>query len=199
MSKGITEASRPELTDGRPTQDSSILTYGSETPDSEAQFEPTRIAAADSSSELLRVTPIKDKNSKQRFGLPPGFVARLNRYGRTILFADNVYRLPNGSEFIPQPPAGTLGSRNHQYALVTPEQYEQQERGSIYIRSDGRIFDYALKHNHDDRDLFDTGYTIHDLERTGRYAPKQNLRSARPARRKKARKTKSIKALAAGK
>ena len=127
----------------------------------------------------------KDKNAKHRFGLPPGFVSRLNRYGRTVLFEDNVYRLPNGLEFIPRAPSGALGSRNHEYALLNLEQYEEGKRGSVYVRTDGRIFDYAFDHSHTDRDLFDTGFTIHDLERTGRYAPelKSNPVSTRKRRR----------------
>lgn len=95
----------------------------------------------------------------------------LGRFGRTVLFEDNIYRLPNGSEYIPQPPAGTLGSRNHQYALLTSDQYVKRKRGSVYVRTDGRIFDYAGDHNVAEREMFDTGFTIHDLERTGRYAP----------------------------
>lgn len=95
----------------------------------------------------------------------------LARYGRTVLFEDNIYRLPNGSEFIPQPPAGTLGSRNHQYALLTNDQYVNRQRGSVYVHTDGRIFDYACDHHVVEREMFDTGFTISDLERTGRYAP----------------------------
>ena len=120
----------------------------------------------------------KDKNSKPRFGLPEGFVSRLNRYGRTVLFEDNVYRLPNGVEFIPQPPTGTLGSRNHRYALLTPEQYKKRERGSVYVRSDDRIFNYAFDHRAPEREMFDTGFTIQDLERTGQYAPKLKLKTS---------------------
>ena len=134
----------------------------------------------------------KDKNAKHRFGLPAGFVSRLNRYGRTVLFEDNVYRLPNGLEFIPRPPSGALGSRNHEYALLSLEQYEEGKRGSVYVRTDGRIFDYAFDYSHTDRDLFDTGFTIHDLERTGRYAPefKSTPASARTRRQAPKRKKK---------
>lgn len=127
----------------------------------------------------------KDKNFKQRFGLPAGFVSRRGRYGRTVLFEDNVYRLPNGHEFIPQPPAGTLGTRNHQYALLTSEQYMERQRGSVYVRTDGRIFDYAVDQNVPEREMFDTGFTIHDLERTGRYAPELKSRSVRLRKRRK--------------
>jgi hypothetical protein len=123
------------------------------------------------------VTVTKDKTASQRYGLPVGFVSRLGRYGRSVLLEDNVYRLPNGMEFIPQPPAGTLGSRNHQYALLTSEQYVKRQRGSVYVRTDSRIFDYAHDHNEAERELFDTGFTIHDLERTGRYAPEVKTRS----------------------
>lgn len=120
----------------------------------------------------------KDKNASRRFGLPSGFVSRLGHYGRSVLLEDNVYRLPNGIEFIPQPPAGTLGSRNHRYALLTNEQYLKRQRGSVYVRSDGRIFDYAHDHRDVEREMFDTGFTIHDLERTGRYAPELKSRSS---------------------
>ena len=108
---------------------------------------------------------------KQRFGLPEGFVPRLQRYGRAVLLELNVYQLPNGREFIPVYPRGTLGTRCHLYALLTSEQYLQGKRGSVYIRTDGRIFDYSVDSANPASDLFDTGYTIYDLERTGRYAP----------------------------
>ena len=126
-----------------------------------------------------RADPVaEEKNSKHRFGLPEGFVSRLNRYGRTVLFEDNVYRLPNGVEFIPQPPSGTLGSRNHRYALLTRDQYENRERGSVYVRADDRIFNYAFDQGTPDREIFDTGFTIHDLERTGQYAPEVKMRTS---------------------
>jgi hypothetical protein len=93
------------------------------------------------------------------------------------LLPDNIYRLPNGLEFIPQPPTGTLGSKHHQYALQTEEQFRRRQRGSVYVRNDGRIFDYAFDHGDAERELFDTGFTLGDLERTGRYAPKLKLRA----------------------
>jgi hypothetical protein len=111
------------------------------------------------------------KSIRQKFGLPDGFVPRLQRYGRSVLLEKNVYRLPNGDEFIPCHPAGTLGRLHHSYALVTAEQYEKGKRGSVYIRTDGRIFNYSTDNAGLLGDIFDTGYTIHDLERTGRYAP----------------------------
>src|SRR6266550_5471965 len=77
---------------------------------------------------------------KQRFGLPEGFVPRLQRYARSVLLELNIYRLPNGQEFIPASPSGTLGTRRHLYALLTSEQYRKRKRGSVYIRTDGRIF-----------------------------------------------------------
>ena len=107
---------------------------------------------------------------KQRFGLPEGFVPRLQRYGRSVLLELNVYRLPNGQEFIPAHPRGTLGAQRHLYALLTERQYLDGKRGSVYIRNDGRIFDYSVDTANPSSDLFDTGYTIYDLERTGRYA-----------------------------
>lgn len=118
--------------------------------------------------------------SKQRFGLPQGFVPRLQRYGRAVLLELNVYSLPDGQEFIPCHPSGTLGSRQHLYALLTADQYLRGRSGSVYVRGDGRIFDYSIDAN-PSGDIFDTGYTIYDLERTGRYAPQR----PKPRKRKK--------------
>jgi len=117
---------------------------------------------------------------KPRFGLPENFVPRLQRFGRGVLLELNIYRLPDGQEFIPAIPAGTLGQRQHLYALLTTEQYLRSKRGSVYVRSDGRIFDYSLDSMNSASDFFDTGYTIYDLERTGHYAP--------PLRKKQKRK-----------
>lgn len=108
---------------------------------------------------------------KPRFGLPENFVPRLQRFGRGVLLELNIYRLPDGREFIPAIPMGTLGQRQHLYALLTTEQYLKSKRGSVYVRSDGRIFDYSLDSINSATDFFDTGYTIYDLERTGHYAP----------------------------
>lgn len=113
---------------------------------------------------------------KQRFGLPAGFVPRLQRYGRSVLLELNIYQLPNGQEFIPTYPRGTLGAHRHLYALLTSEQYRKGKRGSVYVRHDGRIFDYSVDTTKPSGDLFDTGYTINDLERTGRYAPELSRR-----------------------
>jgi hypothetical protein len=143
-----------------------------------------------------RITRSKNRNSgppvKQRFGLPQGFVPRLQRFGRSVLLELNVYRLPNGQEFIPSRPSGTLGARQHLYALLTSEQYLGGKRGSVYVRSDGRIFDYSVVSTNPLSDIFDTGYTIYDLERTGRYAPVPNKR------RKKSQPAKVRRAAAAG-
>ncbi|HEV2883855.1 MAG TPA: hypothetical protein VGW36_03300 [Pyrinomonadaceae bacterium] len=106
---------------------------------------------------------------KQRFGLPKDFVPRLQRMGRSVLLELNVYRLPTGQEFIPAHPSGTLGTRQHLYALLTDDQFLKGKRGSVYVRSDGRIFDYSVVSPNPMGDIFDTGYTIYDLERTGRY------------------------------
>jgi len=113
----------------------------------------------------------KHSSGKQRFGLPEGFVPRLQRFGRGVLLELNIYRLPNGLEFLPCRPSGTLGERQHLYALVTVEQFLKGKRGSVYVRTDGRVFDYSVDHAEPGSDLFDTGYTIYDLERTGKYAP----------------------------
>ena len=132
--------------------------------------QPRRIAKIRASHEIL----------KQRFGLPEGFVPRLQRYGRSVLLDLNIYRLPNGQEFIPCRPTGTLGATRHLYALQTSEQYLKGKRGSVYVRTDGKIFDYSLDRNIPSGEIFDTGYTIADLERTGRYAPEP-----RPRRKKR--------------
>jgi hypothetical protein len=149
-----------------------------------------------------RITKAKVRSSaqpaKQRFGLPEGFVPRMQRYGRGVLLELNIYQLPNGQEFIPCPPAGTLGSR-HLYALVTSEQYMSGRGGSIYVRSDARIFDYSVVSANPSDEMFDTGYTIYDLERTGRYAPEPEARrnarvvskSKQKRKKKKTQQTKS--------
>jgi hypothetical protein len=124
-------------------------------------------------------------SAKQRFGLPDGFMPRLQRYGRTVLIERNVYGLPNGQELIPTRPTGTLGSGRHRYALLTSEQYSKARRGSVYVRTDGKIFDYSVDTGVPMREMFDTGYTIADLERTGRYAPEL------PRRRKKRQQAKA--------
>jgi len=136
-------------------------------------------------------------SAKQRFGLPDGFLPRLQRYGRTILIERNVYRLSNGQEFIPARPTGTLGSGRHRYALLTSEQYSKAMRGSVYVRTDGKIFDYSVDTGVPMQEMFDTGYTIADLERTGRYAPE--LRRRRKKRTQARAKHAKAKYAAAGK
>jgi hypothetical protein len=118
---------------------------------------------------------LNPKKSKPRFGLPEGFRPRMQQFGRSLLLEDNIYVLSGGREFIPKYPTGTLGQLSHLYALLTVEQFQQGRRGSVYIRSDGRIFDYSVDHADPSRDMFDTGYTIYDLKRTGRYAPQDKL------------------------
>jgi hypothetical protein len=196
MSKVMIQPSWPDRTETGATDDAPALpsrpVRDSENHEQESAQKlevdagPASITSAPPSTIANPVT--KDKNAKHRFGLPAGFVSRVSRFGRTILFQDNVYRLPNGAEFIPQPPVGTLGSPNHQYALLTSDQYETGRRGSIYVRTDGRIFDYACDKPTMERDLFDTGFTIHDLERTGRYAPVLKARRLGSTRRQKAKK-----------
>jgi hypothetical protein len=132
-------------------------------------------------------TEAEHHSSKQRYGLPEGFLPRLHRYGRTVLIEKNVYRLPNGQEFIPTTPTGTLGARRHRYALLTEEQYLKGKRGSVYVRSDGKIFDYSVDTRIPLREMFDTGYTIGDLERTGQYAPELRRRRKRAPAKAKAK------------
>jgi hypothetical protein len=125
-------------------------------------------------------------NTKQRFGLPNGFAPRLQRHGRAILLEENIYSLPNRQEFVPVHPSGTLGGVHHLYALLTIAQHQAGKRGSVYIRNDGRIFDYSFDTGNPERDLFDTGYTIYDLERTGRYTlPVKERKAKRLLRRKR--------------
>lgn len=193
MSKSmIGEQSLAEMTEGRAAETAHVWTEG--------EIAATQDDAAREKTSLLELavelqhsffsrrlsTPNEDsatkgKAAKHRFGLPQGFVSRLGRYGRPTLIQDNIYRLPNGLEFIPQPPTGTLGSKSHQYALLTEEQFKKKRRGSVYVKTDGRIFDYAWDHRDAEREMFDTGFTLGDLERTGRYAPRltSNRRSSK--------------------
>jgi len=155
-------------------------------PANESNLPRSSTGAPDISKSLkTRRTRSKDKSSRQRFGLPEGFISRLQRNGRTVLLEDNVYSLPNGDEFIPCHPTGTLGRIRHLYALLTPAQHKQKVRGSVYIRTDGRIFDYSVDQANPEQEMFDTGYTIYDLERTGRYGtPIANTKTRRVSKRK---------------
>jgi hypothetical protein len=165
-------------------------------PDHSTNAEEPTTNSAHTSSAPQRITRTRIHTShqagKQRFGLPEGFVPRLQRFGRSVLLELNVYRLPNGQEFIPCRPTGTLGASRHLYALLTSEQYLNRKRGSVYVRTDGKIFDYSIDTRIPLGELFDTGYTIAELERTGQYAPKP------PQRRKKRQKAKVKRAAAAG-
>ncbi len=118
---------------------------------------------------------------RQRFGLPEGFVPRQQRGDGNLLLPNNIYRLPNSLEVIPAYPSGTLGRLRHIYALLTVEQHRLGLKGSIYVRHDGRIFDYSVDDVASGREMFDTGFTVHDLERTGSYAevPKPVAATAR--------------------
>lgn len=159
-----------------------------------ALTEVTRKQKAHVHDESRATKRVASHAAKQRFGLPEGFVPRLQRFGRAVLLDLNIYRLPDGQEFIPCRPSGTLGGRQHLYALVTSEQYLKGKRGSVYVRSDGRVFDYSVDRHDPGSDLFDTGYTIYDLERTGRYAPAPLRRRTR----KKSQLAKVRRAAAAG-
>ena len=163
--------------------------------DPERSETPAKLAEDHSYKPARHKNRIRHDNhsNKNRFGLPDDFVPRLQRYGRSVLLEKNVYRLPNGEEFIVSHPTGTLGTSRHVYALVTAKQYLNGRRGSVYVRTDGRIFDYSVDGSIPLGDLFDTGYTIADLERTGRYAPE--LRSRK--RRKKKRPSAKLKRAAA--
>jgi hypothetical protein len=154
-------------------------------PDEPAQTVPhtSNQTLPESIPRRITKTRVPHESLKQRFGLPEGFIPRLQRYARSVLLELNVYRLPNGLEFIPCPPSGTLGTSRHLYALQTEEQYLKGQRGSVYVRTDGRIFDYSVDNRVPMGDIFDTGYTIADLERTGRYAPE--LRRRRKQKRQR--------------
>lgn len=125
---------------------------------------------------LLRKSERQPKKIlRQRFGLPSGFSPRLQRFTRSRLLEGNIYKLPTGQEYVPCHPVGLLGKlRHHQYALPTIEQYLSGRRGSVYICDDGRIFDYSCDNGNPMLEMFDTGYTIDDLERTGQYASDSN-------------------------
>lgn len=86
------------------------------------------------------------------------------------MLADNIYSLPDGREFVPGTPTGTLAGARHLYALLTVEQSAGGKRGSVFVKLDGRVFDYSVVQKDPDLEMFDTGYTIDDLKRTGRYA-----------------------------
>jgi hypothetical protein len=164
-------------------------------PEQHSNTEETTSASQNSELQQRRITKTRTRipapTLKQRFGLPEGFVPRRQRYALSVLLELNVYRLPNGQEFIPCRPAGTLGTSRHLYALLTSEQYLKGKRGSVYVRTDGRIFDYSVDTAIPLGDIFDTGYTISDLERTGRYAPELGRR------KKKSQQTKVKRASAA--
>ncbi|HKE60094.1 MAG TPA: hypothetical protein VKB46_25455 [Pyrinomonadaceae bacterium] len=125
------------------------------------------------------------RKARRRFALPEGFSPKLQRHGRAILLEENIYCLPNSQEFVPVQPKGPLGQGHHLYALLTIAQHQAGKRGSVYIRNDGRIFDYSFDTRDPQRDLFDTGYTIYDLERTGRYVKPPRAQKAKPVRKRK--------------
>ncbi len=155
-------------------EDISLDTDAGKNPSEETDSRLDKVLKKRTSSKRKRKV-LSMKKPKPRFGLPNGFTPRLQQYKRSVLLEDNVYSLPSGQEFIPKYPTGTLGQLRHLYALLTVEQFEGGRRGSVYVRTDGRIFDYSVDHADPLRDMFDTGYTIYDLKRTGRYAP--NARS----------------------
>jgi hypothetical protein len=155
------------------------------------------VDTGDSPRRLTKgLSRVSGQIAKPRLGLPEGFVPRLQRYGRGVLLELDIYQLPNGQEFIPCRPSGTLGTQRHLYALLTSQQYLDGKRGSVYIRSDGRIFDYSVDSAKPSGDFFDTGFTIYDLERTGRYAPE--LRPKRKRKKKNKNKAKQLKYRQAG-
>jgi hypothetical protein len=176
----LRNAGRPSLAETEPSFEKLPPVAGSSDHPIEIVLPPKKTASRRRLTRKSRRKP--GAATKQRFGLPTGFVLRLQRYGRSVLLAQNIYRLPNGQELIPCHPHGTLGKKHHLYALITAEQYRQHKRGSVYMRHDGRIFDYSVDSANDSGDLFDTGYTIYDLERTGQYAPELRERQKKRAK-----------------
>ncbi len=184
-SEQLSNACREFLTDTGPSFENLPVD-----PEQQSSTDESTSVSLNTSFPQRRINPRTRASTqilKQRFGLPEGFVPRLQRYGRSVLLELNIYRLPNGQEFIPAPPSGTLGSRRHLYALLTSEQYRKGKRGSVYIRTDGRIFDYSVDTANPSGDLFDTGYTIYELERTGRYAPELRRRRKKKSKQLKYR------------
>ena len=110
-------------------------------------------------------TVSRTRKPKPRFGLPEGFSPRLHRYGRSVLLEDDIYRLPSGQEFIPKYRTGTLGKLHHLYALLTVNNSKMAGGvPSIFERMAGfstTVWTMVTRCV----TVFDTGYTIHDLER----------------------------------
>ncbi|HEY8225758.1 MAG TPA: hypothetical protein VIG25_10800 [Pyrinomonadaceae bacterium] len=125
--------------------------------------------------------------------MPTDFIPRFQRHGRSVLLEENIYSLPDGKEFVPCSPTGTLAGNRHLYALLTVSQFERGQRGSVFIRLDGRVFDYSIDQQDPAREIFDTGYTIQDLQRTGRYASRlSNAKADSPAnQREKVKRSKA--------
>ena len=146
-----------------------------DTDDREDEFSPARTEVVSDSRRRASV----NGSRRRRLGLPQGYVFRFYRHERVVLLDQNIYRLPNGQELIPAPPEGILGRHSHRYALLTSEQYMGGERGCVYIGEDGRIFDYSSDSRDPKREMFDTGYTIEDLKRTGRYAPSTLIKAGK--------------------
>ncbi len=149
-------------------------------PDDNSDAEKQSTPPADVASPPLEIVRSKLREAHdalmQRLGQPRALDPQLQRYGRSILLELNIYRLPTGQEFIPCKPTGTLAASRHLYALLTSEQFLKGRRGSVYVRNDGRIFDYSVDARIPLSEIFETGYTIADLERTGRYAPERKRR-----------------------
>jgi len=129
-----------------------------------------------------------DRHDAKHVGLPTGFVPRFHRYGRQVLLEENIYCLPDGRELVPCRPTGPLATGRHLYGLLSVSQHELGQRGSVFIRLDGRIFDYSVVDP--EREMFDTGYTINDLVRTGRYATRVSD-NHRKRRKQKSKRVKS--------
>jgi len=131
------------------------------------------------------------KPSRSKSGLPKDFRCLPHRHVRSRLLPENVYRLPDGREFIPVVPSGAVGSLTHQYALLTMIHYQENQPGSVYIRTDGRIVDYSSADTDSAQEFFDTGFTIADLERTGCYAKSPVTKQPRNGKKTKRQKSKA--------
>jgi hypothetical protein len=129
--------------------------------------------------------------TRSKSGLPKDFIRLQRRQIRSRLLPENIYRLPDGREFVPVVPSGALGSLTHQYALLTRIQYQENQRGSVYVRTDGRIFDYSSAETDSTQEFFDTGFTMADLQRTGCYAKPAVMKQPHNGKNTKRQKSKA--------
>jgi hypothetical protein len=133
----------------------------------------------------------RSQRQRSKSGLPKDFRCLPRRRERSRLLPENIYRLPDGREFIPVVPSVALGSLTHEYVLLTMIQYQERQRGSVYVRTDGRIFDYSSAETDSAQEFFDTGFTIADLARTGCYAKPSVMKQPHNGKNTKSRTSKA--------